>query len=402
MAIRETARQNLGIASDKRILLSFDGGGMRGIFTVQMLKKLEELAGAPIYQWADMVAGTSTGAIIAGLVSAGKSAAEIEDLYIKLVSRVFTSRGMLASRFMNPPAFDKKNYRKLLKEIVGDKTLKDCNALTGLDMMFTSKDMAAGEEAFFTCFNVNGNVEGTYQNILLRAAMEATMSAPTYFAPFERFVDGGTTTFNNPVAAAVLEALTYNGKNKYQKEKLVVFSFGTATVLRFVDAQKTSNPKGLDTAFWLNYVMAEVSKDASEMQVDMLRSGLLPGIDFRRYQLSLDTRAVQQLPDLKIDHIPHVEADWLHQLTDKDLGDIDMADVSKFSLMKTLGEAMAQYICPPDEAGKPMDQRRGNWFQRDMIDPVTKRGVLVTAHGNVEANKSHLGNVEWVDSQPTA
>src|ERR1017187_288061 len=173
---KEIALNNLGIKSGNKIILSIDGGGMRGIFTLQLLKKLEELAGSPIYNWVDMVAGTSTGAIIAGLITNKKSASEIEDLYIQLVSRVFTSRGMLANRYYNPPAFDKKNFRKLLGNIVGEKTLTQLNEETKLDMLFTSKDLAAGEETFFTCFNVNGTTKGTYKDVMLRGVLEATRS----------------------------------------------------------------------------------------------------------------------------------------------------------------------------------------------------------------------------------
>src|SRR6478609_1336898 len=108
---KQIAHQNLGIPEGNKVILSVDGGGMRGILTIQLLKKLEAIAGSPCYEWCDMVAGTSTGAIIVGLILKKKSAAEIEDHYIKLVSRVFTKRNMLANRYYNPPAFDKKNYR---------------------------------------------------------------------------------------------------------------------------------------------------------------------------------------------------------------------------------------------------------------------------------------------------
>ena len=60
--------------------------------------------------------------------------------------------------------------------------------------------MTASEETFFSCFKQkDGSFYGTYKDVLLRAVLEATMSAPTYFNPLERFVDGGTTTYNNPV-----------------------------------------------------------------------------------------------------------------------------------------------------------------------------------------------------------
>src|SRR5688572_12625737 len=157
---------------------------MRGIFTLQLLKKLEEVAGAPIYEWADMVAGTSTGAIISGLIAARKSAVEIEQLYIQLVSRVFTKRGELSNRFYNPPAFDKKNYREMLKSIFGDKTLEQLCLDNGPDMLFTAKDLAAGEETFFVCVNNGGTIRNIYRTALIRGVLEATMSAPTYFSPF--------------------------------------------------------------------------------------------------------------------------------------------------------------------------------------------------------------------------
>jgi Patatin len=51
---------------------------MRGILTIQLLKKLEEVAGIPCFDLFDMVAGTSTGGIIAGLIVKGLTATEIE------------------------------------------------------------------------------------------------------------------------------------------------------------------------------------------------------------------------------------------------------------------------------------------------------------------------------------
>ena len=70
---KERAHKNLNIPPENKIILSIDGGGMRGIFTLQLLKKLEEVAESPIYEWCDMVAGTSTGAIICGMILCKKT-----------------------------------------------------------------------------------------------------------------------------------------------------------------------------------------------------------------------------------------------------------------------------------------------------------------------------------------
>jgi len=190
---RLQAFKTLNIDPQRRVILTLDGGGMRGILTIQLLKKLEEVSGLPCYKLFDMVAGTSTGGIIAGLIVTGHTAAEIEKLYEQLVTDVFDTR-LLGNRYVNPPAFTKEKYRKLLKDLIKDISLQDACASTGIDLMITSQDMAADEETFFSCFRQgDGTYFGTYKDVLLRAVMESTMSAPTYFYPLERFVDGGTT-----------------------------------------------------------------------------------------------------------------------------------------------------------------------------------------------------------------
>jgi predicted ester cyclase len=403
MGTKEQAFINLGIPLKNKVILSIDGGGMRGIYTVQLLKKLEEIAGAPCHVWCDMVAGTSTGAIIASLILSQKTAIEIEQLYINLVSKVFTKRNFFSDRYINPPKFDKVNYRKYVKELVGDITLKKSCQQSKIDCMLTAKDMTAGEETFFTCFADNkGNYKGTYQDVLLRAIMEATMSAPTYFAPLERFIDGGTTTYNNPTLAAVMEAVQYSGMKKYSADKLTVFSFGTGTTLRFIQPTATHDPAGPDIKFWLDYVMSETGKDASEMQIDVLRSGLIPGLDLRRYQISFDEAAIQQIPDKDIKDVHSIKANTLHELKNEELGEIDMSDVSKFPLMKIIGESVAEFICPKGEAGLTMSKRKANWFQNDFIIKDTQRGTLVTANGNPEVIKAQLADKNWLDKQPSA
>jgi archaellum component FlaF (FlaF/FlaG flagellin family) len=385
--LRDASLIKLNIKSDNKLVLCLDGGGTRGILTLQLLKKLEEIAGIPCYELFDMVSGTSTGGIIAGLIASSKTAVEIEDLYIKLVTKVFIKRSWSANRFLNPPLYDKKNYRNLLKTLIGDNTIEDVCAKSNLDIMITSKDMTGREETFFTCFNNGTSQKGTYRDVLLRGVMEATMSAPTYFMPLERFIDGGTTTYNNPTLAAIMEATCYDGKGKYSSDKLTVFSFGTGTTVQFIDPDETINPKGIDAYFWLNYVMDESSQDASDMQMDIIRSGLMQNLDFRRFQLSYDTTAIKQLPNRNISLIHEVEVDWLWDLTDADLKGIELDDVKKFPLLKAIGESMVDYMCPATG---------GNWVKQDLIN-AKKRDILVTAFGDTKRIHDQMSNTKWLD-----
>ncbi|NBP06476.1 MAG: hypothetical protein EBV15_09745, partial [Bacteroidetes bacterium] len=73
VAISE-ARRKINVPEDNKLILCLDGGGMRGILSIQLLKSLEKVTGMPAYSLFDMVAGTSTGAIIAALIATGHPA----------------------------------------------------------------------------------------------------------------------------------------------------------------------------------------------------------------------------------------------------------------------------------------------------------------------------------------
>lgn len=392
---RAEAFKKLNIDVRDRVILSLDGGGMRGILTIQLLKKIEEIAGMPCYELFDMVAGTSTGGIITGLIVKGKTAAEIEKLYEELITEVFHKRP-IGNRFINPPQYSKKKYRERLKEITGyDVTLAQACAEHDLDMMITSRDMSAAEETFFSCFKQkDGSWHGTYKDVLLRAVMETTMSAPTYFYPLERFVDGGVTTHNNPSLGAFIEALSYstpkdeNGNyppGEYSLRNITVYSLGTGASQKFIKPDKTLDPDGIDISFWLDWLINETNEDASAVQENMFRSVLMQNsVVYRRFQISLDPEALHKLENTDELDENIYGSPWLWDLDKKTLGKIDMADMTHFHLMQVIGRQMAKYI---------MDS--GNGFAKDMV--VHGHDELVTSFGDVERIKLQMGNPEWLD-----
>jgi uncharacterized protein len=68
-------------------VLSLDGGGAKGFYTLGALKEVEALVGSLLCEKFDLIYGTSTGAIIAALLGLGKSVDEIEALYrLRVVS----------------------------------------------------------------------------------------------------------------------------------------------------------------------------------------------------------------------------------------------------------------------------------------------------------------------------
>ena len=393
---RAEAFKKLNIDINDRAILALDGGGMRGILTIQLLKKIEEVAGIPCYELFDMVAGTSTGGIIAGLIVKGKTAEQIEQLYEELINEVFHKRP-IGNRFINPPQYSKKKYRERLKDIAGYKvTLEDACSEHDIDLMITSRDMAAAEETFFTCFKQkNGTWHGTYKDVLLRAVMETTMSAPTYFYPLERFVDGGVTTHNNPSLGAFVEAISYSTPKDdegnyppgaYSLRNITVYSMGTGATQKFIKPDKTLNPEGVDISFWLDWLINETNEDASAVQENMFRSVLMQNsVVYKRYQISLDPKALKMLENTNELDKNIYGSEWLWDVTEKTMGHIDMADMTHFKLMLVIGKQMAKYI---------MDS--GNCFKSDLVK--NGRDELVTTHGDVERIREQMKNPDWLDN----
>lgn len=73
-------------------VLSLDGGGAKGVYTLGVLKEVEAAAGVPLCEVFDLVFGTSTGLIIAALLALGYRINEIEKLYFKLIPRIMKKR----------------------------------------------------------------------------------------------------------------------------------------------------------------------------------------------------------------------------------------------------------------------------------------------------------------------
>ena len=65
----------------KKRILSIDGGGIKGIFAAQFLARIEEEYDIKICDYFDIIAGTSTGAIVAAALAVGMPAEEIVKLY---------------------------------------------------------------------------------------------------------------------------------------------------------------------------------------------------------------------------------------------------------------------------------------------------------------------------------
>lgn len=237
----------------KRIL-ALDGGGLRGILTLGILRQIEcELrqrhGDDPAFRlchYFDLIAGTSTGAIIAAALAIGWSVDDITERYFALGARVF--RRSLLRQGLIRARYDAVRLIAELQAVYGrDVTLGSDAVLTGLLIVIKRLDSGS---PWPVSNNPNGQFFGSQPGGMigngdykLWEAVRASTAAPNYFDP-ERititqlpghppiegdFVDGGVSPFNNPALQAFMYATVSGYRVQWSpgKDRLLLVSVGT-------------------------------------------------------------------------------------------------------------------------------------------------------------------------------
>jgi len=131
-------------------VLTLDGGGAKGFYTLGVLREVEALVGMRLHEKFDLIFGTSTGAIIAAMLALGHSVDEIHALYKKHVVTVMACK---------KPADKTAALKALATEVFKDQTFEDVKTGIGIvatkwindrPMVFkASKDQAHGRQGTF-------------------------------------------------------------------------------------------------------------------------------------------------------------------------------------------------------------------------------------------------------------
>lgn len=225
--ILQTRRQLLDWEQAKPFkILSIDGGGIKGIFPAAILTYLEEhcLNGQPIGDYFDLIAGTSTGGIIALGLAAGLRAKSLSDLYINQGWKVFPPKRYKWSNLFPNPIFRNRYQRdeldRLLEETLGSKKLRESR----YRLLIPAAEARNGDPYVFkTPHHPDYRLDGEKRMAEVAAA---TSAAPTYLNPVIQdgyvLLDGGIWA-NNPTLMGLIEALTcFN----ISRENVSVLSIG--------------------------------------------------------------------------------------------------------------------------------------------------------------------------------
>jgi len=234
-----------------RKLLALDGGGIRGIMTLEILASIEaELQKAlsldnsfVLSDYFDYVAGTSTGAIIAACLSLGMRVDEIRDFYIQSGPAMF-DKARLIDRYYKNKFVDKK-LAKQLQDVIAQKTGEPLATL-GSNKLKTLLLLIMRNATTDSPWPISNNPAAKFNdcnrldcnlNLPLWQLVRASTAAPTYFPPEVVkigksnfiFVDGGVTMYNNPAFQLFLMATVepYNLNWPTGENQMLLVSIGT-------------------------------------------------------------------------------------------------------------------------------------------------------------------------------
>jgi patatin-like phospholipase/acyl hydrolase len=262
---------------DKKLLLSIDGGGLRGILPVCMLESLEAQTGKAARDVFSFAAGTSTGSVIVSGIAAGIPAKDMLEFYLQRSGDVFPKRfgdpvRKWLKRIVQGRMYEASGLRRVLADQAGPAAGWRLNDAP-IDIMITGKRVDDGMPWYFVKDNPAN--AGRTGELPLLDCITASCVAPTYFDPWlvpepvppaghrpvGWLVDGGVGVAGNPVYQACVEAFWYS--QGYTPEDTIVVSLGTG------HHTSLHNPTWILS--WITWTLGELLDSAGEQQTDLVK-----------------------------------------------------------------------------------------------------------------------------------
>lgn len=253
-----------------RKLLALDGGGIRGVLTLEVLARIEaELQNRlgrddtfVLADYFDYVAGTSTGAVIATCLSLGMRIDEIRNFYVSSGPAMFDKARLIKRYYRNK--FHDQKLKAKLQDVIAKRTLEP-EAKLGSQAIRTYLLLILRNATTDSPWPLSNNPEAKYNDrtrpdcnleLPLWQLVRASTAAPTYFPPEVVFVgdhefifvDGGVTMYNNPAFQLFLMATVEPYKLGWPtgEDKMLLVSIGTGTA---ANANESLTPEQMNIIY---------------------------------------------------------------------------------------------------------------------------------------------------------
>jgi patatin-like phospholipase/acyl hydrolase len=294
-------------------VLAIDGGGIRGLIPALVLAELERRAGRRVYELFDLIAGTSTGGILACALCAPNPlpAEEVAAIYEEEGPAIFDRS--VWQRFRSAEGLLDEKYEagaldRALERFLADKRLADAVP----DLIVPTYDMSEPGPFFFKTRNAR---ERPADDVPLTVVARATSAAPTYFEPLpvaERvLVDGGVFAVN-PAMSAFAEVLRF-----HPSADVVLLSLGTGQRTR---SRRFADVDDWGLVEWARPIL-DVVFDGISDAVDYQLRHVLGGERYWRLQVEL-TRASDDLDDASPENLAELRR-HAEELIAERTGDLD-------------------------------------------------------------------------------
>lgn len=233
-------------------ILSLDGGGIRGVIGAKILAEIEQQINQPLNEYFNLIAGTSTGAILAATIAKGCKSHEIVEFYKQNGKRLFPYQSrfspqripLLIKYGISAPKYSDTGLIQVLKEICGETTLFDINSPL---LLIVSYDTIERQPIIFKSWRQDKG----YSNLPLWEACVCSGSAPTYFPAhkLDKRIDG-------KVQKATVDSITLDedasSSIDIYKDKLLNITSGTGTgQSRTIKSYGGANRQALLDAPWV-------------------------------------------------------------------------------------------------------------------------------------------------------
>ncbi len=211
-------------------ILSLDGGGVRGWLAARLMDRLDE-ARPRWWRHADLLAGTSSGALLALGLASGRTPRELMTLYERYALDIFRDHWFDNLRDLGRTVgaqYDDRGLRRILREVFGDLKLRDLPVRVlipafDLDNEVPDPTQRGWAPKFFHNFpGPDSDGDRFVRDVALYSS-----AAPTYFPSADGYIDGGVVA-NNPSMAAL--AQTQDSRSDDARPPLasiVLLSIGT-------------------------------------------------------------------------------------------------------------------------------------------------------------------------------
>ena len=217
-------------------ILSIDGGGIRGIVTTVMMQRLQSTPGL---EWfldkVDLIAGTSTGGLLALGIARGLGLEEIRDLYVNDGPEIFDDSwldDLLDLGKLRGADYKTGPMRRVFKRVLGEHTrlgqLRKRVLITAFDMDNEDEEdlKRTWKPKLFHNFPGSGNDR---QELAYKVGMY-TAAAPTYFPSVDGYIDGGVYA-TNPAMCALAQTQDKRYRPTPSLDEVELLSLGTGTSL---------------------------------------------------------------------------------------------------------------------------------------------------------------------------